>query len=458
MGQLARKPDIEDDDADAFKEGSTNALNLPTDKQDEVGKLAVAFHALVVQLDLSNKNRTKLSLQLNEFIDNSVDSVVITDERGIIEEVNPACLALFDYDRSELVGKNVSILMPDAVGCEHDGYIRAYLETGVRNIIGRICDEHARRKDGSVFPIALSISELRLPDRRIFTALIRDMVAIRAIQQKLESYTAELGRSNRDLDQFAYVASHDLKAPLRVINNASRWLEEDLVDKLTDENRENMALLRNRVRRMEKLLDDILEYAQIGRGGQERSEEIIDGSTLIDDVLVPLAPPKSFKVNISIAFSRIVVNRMPLQQVVYNLLGNAIKHHDREIGLIGIDVTEVEGHFCFTVRDDGPGIPAQFQEEIFEMFRTLKPRDQVEGSGIGLAMVRRHVEHLGGTITVKSDDARGSEFTFTWPKNNPARMSTRAAAPSLHADGKYQTTRGTPPASKPRRPGRALQT
>jgi PAS domain S-box-containing protein len=409
----------------AFREGSAKALDLPTDRQDEAGKLARAFHDLVAQLDQSNQSRTKLSLQLNEFIANSVDGVVIIDERGIIEEVNPACLTLVGYERDELVGQNVSVLMPEAVRTQHDGYIRAYLETGVRRIIGSIRDEQAQRKDGGIFPIALSISELRLPDRRIFTALIRDMTAIHAIQEQLETHAAELERSNRDLNQFAYVASHDLKAPLRVINNASRWLEEDLAGKLTEDDQENMALLRNRVRRMEKLLDDLLEYARIGKAGDERYNEIIDGDGMIADVLALLALPKSFEVSVSSTFAAIKVNRMPLQQIFFNLLGNAIKHHDRKHGLIEIGAEEIQGRFCFTVRDDGPGIPARFHDEIFEMFHTLKPRDQVEGSGMGLAMVRRHVEHLGGTINVKSGDGRGAEFIFTWPK--PVTQSVKAA-------------------------------
>jgi signal transduction histidine kinase len=244
---------------------------------------------------------------------------------------------------------------------------------------------------------------------------------------QLDLYTAELERSNHDLDQFAYAASHDLKSPLRTISNALRWLEEDLADKLTGEDRENLELLRNRVNRMQKLLDDLLEYARIGRKAGQQSNEIVDGNTLINDVLALLTPPKSFKVEVSNAFATITINRMPLHQVLYNLIGNAIKHHDRESGLIQIDVEEADAEFRIMVRDDGPGIPANFHADIFELFRTLKPRDQVEGSGMGLAMVRRHVEHRGGVITVTSDDGRGSAFFFTWPKDTPATASIKAA-------------------------------
>jgi PAS domain S-box-containing protein len=400
----------------AFGEGGGRALKLPTDLRDEVGEMARAFDNLVSQLNLSNAHRMKLSLQLQAFIANSVDGVVIINDQGVIEEVNPAGLGLFGYERNELIGRNVGMLMPDAIREAHDGYLRAYRKTGKKTYIGSIRDEEARRKDGSIFPIALSISEVRLADRRIFTGVVRDMTAIRATQLEIQRNTAELERSNQELDQFAYIASHDLKAPLRVIDNASRWLEEDLGEKLTDEDRENMTLLRNRVKRMEKLLDDLLEYSRVGRTNDAHSDQIIDGHTLIQDVLLLLGPSPTLKVEIGDGFKTIRVNPVPLQQVLYNLIGNAIKHHDRDGGVIEVGVTETESRLQFTVRDDGPGIPEEFHEKIFGMFHTLKPRDQVEGSGMGLALVKKIVERFGGKVTVISGEGRGTEFSFTWPK------------------------------------------
>jgi signal transduction histidine kinase len=211
------------------------------------------------------------------------------------------------------------------------------------------------------------------------------------------------------------VASHDLKAPLRVIDNASRWLEEDLSEKLTDEDRENMTLLRNRVARMEKLLDDLLTYSRIGRGADETFREVLTAASLIGDVMMLLSPSPSIHVEIPDDFASIEVYRMPLQQVFYNLINNAIKHHDSDTVGIELECTLAGDEVSFTVRDDGPGIPAEFHDKIFEMFHTLKPRDQVEGSGMGLAMVKKTVEHFGGTITVASE-GRGTAFTFAWPR------------------------------------------
>jgi PAS domain S-box-containing protein len=410
------------------RDGGIETLDLPVHLRDEVGELARAFHELTDWLVISDAHRKKLSTQLDAFIATAVDGFVVIDGQGIIEQVNPALLTLFGYERDELLGKNVGVLMPEAMRHRHDEFLQAYQATGVRKYLGTIRDEEARHKDGHIFSIALSFSELHFEDRRIFTGIIRDMTAVRDAHRKIEHYATELERSNQELDQFAYVASHDLKAPLRVINNASRWLEEDLGDKLTGDDRENMTLLRNRVKRMEKLLDDLLEYSRLGKAEDVRYKETVAGSVMMDDLLLLLAPPPGRKVRFADAFKTISIYRMPLQQVLYNLINNAIKHHDRDEGEIEVDVARTEDGFRFSVRDDGPGIPAEFHERIFEMFHTLKPRDQVEGSGMGLAVVKKTVERFGGVITVASGGGRGTEFSFTWPiERQSSDFSEKAA-------------------------------
>lgn len=237
-------------------------------------------------------------------------------------------------------------------------------------------------------------------------------------EAELEDYAKALALSNQELDEFAFAASHDLKAPLRVIDNASKWLEEDLREHLTGDMLETMSLLRGRVKRMEKLLDDLLEYSRIGRKVNGGSAELIMADVMMDNILMLLSPPPGFTVEISPAFAGIIVPRMPLQQILMNLISNAIKHHDKKTGLIEVSIEDRGGSFDFTVRDDGPGISPQFHTKIFKMFQTLKPRDQVEGSGMGLAMARKHIELAGGTIVVDSAEGKGSIFHFTWPKTH----------------------------------------
>ena len=128
--------------------------------------------------------------------------------------------------------------------------------------------------------------------------------------------------------------------------------------------------------------------------------------------------PGAFSVKVKPGFASVLCYRMPLQQIFLNLIGNAIKHHHRKDGLIEVTVEKTETHYLFAVKDDGPGIPAEYQEQIFQLFQTLKPRDQVEGSGMGLAMARKYIEACGGKLTVESSVGKGSTFRFTWPKNH----------------------------------------
>ena len=254
---------------------------------------------------------------------------------------------------------------------------------------------------------------------------------------ELLHYTQALERSNQELDAFAYAASHDLKAPLRVIQNASQWLEEDMEPHLTAETREHMNLLRSRVRRMERLLDDLLQYSRIGRETDPLPAETIDAAVLVDNILAMLAPPEGFTVEVDPSLAGIQVTRMPLEVILINLISNAIKHHDKKIGRIEIFVEDIGPHYRFSVRDDGPGIPPQFHEQIFKMFQTLKPRDKVEGSGMGLAPARKHVEVSGGELTLESAPGRGSTFSFTWPKARTHRKVSRPAGakPELTSSG-----------------------
>jgi PAS domain S-box-containing protein len=240
------------------------------------------------------------------------------------------------------------------------------------------------------------------------------------LEQQVADRTLQLKAANYELEQFAYVASHDLKAPLRAINNSAKWLEEDLAEHLTDETREHISVLRGRAKRMEKLLDDLLEYARIGRATDNRYDETIKGDLLMEDVL-SLLSLEGFTVEVSPSFANIDVRRMPLQQILMNLIGNAIKHHHKKTGKVAVTVENEGNFFAFAVKDDGPGIGAQFHEQVLEMFRTLRPRDQVEGSGMGLAMVRKYIEVGGGTLRIESAPGQGSTFRFTWPKRPQLR-------------------------------------
>lgn len=231
-----------------------------------------------------------------------------------------------------------------------------------------------------------------------------------------KSNAAELRRSNSELEQFAYVASHDLKAPLRGVSNLASWIEQDLEDAMGSESKNHMALLHSRVKRMETLLEDLLQYSRVGR--EETEVRSVDLNKLVPDVFRLVAPPDEFRLTILEPLPSFVTASAPLEKVFRNLIGNAVKHHDFEGGTIEVGVRDLGPDYEFLVRDDGPGIQMQFQERIFAMFQTLKSRDEVEGSGMGLAIVKKSVESLGCAIVVDSNPAavRGTTFRFSWPK------------------------------------------
>jgi signal transduction histidine kinase len=227
--------------------------------------------------------------------------------------------------------------------------------------------------------------------------------------------SAALERSNQELNQFAYVASHDLKAPLRGIANLAQWVEEDLGAAMTVGAREHIRVLLSRVRRMESLIDGILAYARAGRG--EGHHEEVDVGQLVQEVQELLSPPSGlFAVTVTPDLPRVTAVRAPFQQIWMNLLGNAFKHARREGAEIRIGAVDQGTAWEFAVADNGPGIAPQYHQRVFGIFQTLSARDKLEGTGIGLATVKKLVESEGGRVWVESEAGQGATFRFTWPK------------------------------------------
>jgi signal transduction histidine kinase len=223
---------------------------------------------------------------------------------------------------------------------------------------------------------------------------------------------AALEKSNRELDQFAYVASHDLKAPLRGIANLSQWIEDDLGDRLDDQTRGHLTLLRGRVVRLENLIAGILAYSRAGRDNTEQA--LVDVAGLVSEVWELLAPPDTAHLEISTALPQLRASRVQLQQILMNLIGNAIKYNaDRDL-TIAISARRTGRRWQFCIADNGIGIAPEFSDKIWGLFQTLERRDKVESTGIGLSVVRKIVEGHGGAAWVESELGRGAKFFFTW--------------------------------------------
>jgi signal transduction histidine kinase len=234
----------------------------------------------------------------------------------------------------------------------------------------------------------------------------------RLFQEARDLITA-LEKSNRELDQFAYVASHDLKAPLRGIANLSQWIEDDLGDRLDEQTRNHIHLLRGRVVRLENLIGGILAYSRAGRDNSEHAT--VDVAALIAEVWELLAPPSSARLEVATRLPQLRTSRVQLQQILMNLIGNALKYNaDREL-TVTISARKVGRRWELAVADNGIGIAPEFADKIWGLFQTLERRDKVESTGIGLSVVRKIVESCGGAAWVESELGRGAKFLFTWP-------------------------------------------
>ena len=249
---------------------------------------------------------------------------------------------------------------------------------------------------------------------RGFYMLVTDISPLHRATLELESVNSKLTYTIHELDQFVYTASHDLRSPLRAISSLAQFVLQD-DSKLSNETTERLTLIRSRALRMQTMLNDILAYARAGEGYLQGASAIpVD--QILRDVVLALSPSEGFSIRMEPGHESILAFSMPLAQVLQNCIGNAIKHHDRTGGYVDVAVADCGDHWKFSVTDDGPGIPDIYREAVFDMFSTLKSRDQVEGSGMGLALVRKIVRRLGGSCGIASRAGRGTCVWFDWPK------------------------------------------
>lgn len=359
--------------------------------------------------------------KLNKLIlDNAGEGIYGLDKKGYTTFCNNAAVEMLGYTLDEMKGRPQHELIHYHYS---DGSVYPDEKCNIYHAIneGKVHTEDQEvfwRKDGTPVSIEYTSKPIMEADGEITGAVVvfRDISERKEAESKLQEYTDALKRSNKELDEFAYVASHDLQAPLRGIDNVCMWLEEDLADSLDDTSRENLGHMRARVVRMEKLLNDLLEYSRIGRKLDSSDNEIISGKGLMENIVGLINLPEGFSIKANDALNEMQIYRMPIQQILFNLINNAIKHHDKDKGVINVSVEQFGEIYEFCVKDDGPGIDPLYHEKVFKIFQTLKPRDEVEGSGIGLAVVKKMIEAAGGVISLESEAGQGCVFRFTFPK------------------------------------------
>jgi PAS domain S-box-containing protein len=346
-------------------------------------------------------------------IETSTIAVVAAGPTGVMEIVNRAAERMFGYDRQELLGRPLEILMPERFRHGHLNLRDRFFANKSSRAMGEGRELFGVRKDGTEFPLEIGLNPVEDDAKGLVLASIVDITARRRVETEKEQQRLELARSNADLEEFAYVASHDLKAPLRAISHLVDWIAEDIEPTASPDTIDNLKLLRGRVVRLQLLLDGLLAYARSNRS--KSSFEKVDVAEVVRDIASVLSPPAGFDIVCQGEMPTLRTHRTSVLVVLQNLISNAIKHHDRAEGRVTISLRKKNDMAEFRVSDDGPGIPPRFHDRIFVIFQTLASRDDVEASGIGLAIVKKRVEGHGGRIWVESEPpARGTTFVFTW--------------------------------------------
>jgi len=393
---------------------------------DEIGQLTEAVREMRDSLVDTIRQVRASEANTRALINNLIVGVVSVDEEGVIKTGNPAMEHIFDHSESELVGQNIGLLFLETNHGQAADFFKNYLENTKLQAPGKTNEVTGLRKNGANFPLDISVTEMHGQEHRMFVVILRDISERKQAEVQKAILMADLESANEELKSFAYVVSHDLKAPLRAIGALADWLSTDYLDKFDDEGREHMRLLVSRVHRMGNLIDGILQYSRVGRVREAPVEVKVD--EVLRDVIDFIAPSPNVTITIENTLPSIVIEPTRIQQIFQNLLSNAIKYMDKPQCEIRIGCIAEGEHWRFRISDNGPGIESRHFEKIFQLFQTLAPRDRVESTGVGLTLVKKIVEMYGGNIWVESTPGEGTTFFFTLPKIVAIANSTKGTA------------------------------
>jgi two-component system, LuxR family, sensor kinase FixL len=368
----------------------------------------------------SPENQRLLQTVLNTVL----DGLITIDSNGTIETFNAAAARIFGYGEDEVIGQNVKMLMPDPYHAEHDKYLSNYMGGGKAKVIGIGREVTARRKDGSLFPMELGLGETMLDGQRIFVGTIRDISARKLAEAQAQKFIEQLQRSNRDLDDFAHIASHDLKEPLRGLRSNAVFLKEDHAEMLNATANKRLDRMIYLCERLEKLVNDLLYYSRLER--QDLAFQKTDLNEVVSDVESMMSSAlreKNAVIRVPARLPTMTCDRTRVTELFSNLVVNALKYNDKNEKVVEIGCRERarEGTergrrstTIFYVKDNGIGIEQEHFEEVFRLFKRLNTEDDAsKGTGSGLTFVRKIVERHGGKIWIESEQGAGTTFFFT---------------------------------------------
>ena len=402
--------------------------DIPVTSDDELGYLTESFNSM---RNTVMESETVLRQQAEELqraeslmrgvLDTAADAIITIDERGDIESFNPSAEMLFGYSAEEAVKRNVNFLMPNPYAAEHDGYLRNYLTTGEKKIIGIGREVIGLRKDGSQFPLELAVSEVRQGKRRLFTGIIRDITDRKHVESSLQDAREVAETANRTKSDFLANMSHEIRTPMNGVIGMTQLV---LDTELSADQRDCIETIQSSADALLCVINDILDFSKVEAGKLELDEVPVSLRKTVGDALKLLsirAHEKDIELNSFVPpklVDEVITDPTRLRQILTNLVGNAIKFTDE--GEVTVDVsleteTEEELQLRFCIQDSGIGIPDDRIDKIFEAFSQADTSTTrtYGGTGLGLSISSQLVEMMGGRIWVESEPGKGSKFQFT---------------------------------------------
>jgi PAS domain S-box-containing protein len=390
------------------------------------GGIALLFLDITDRTALEEELKQRLAAliaakeRLRSVVDHVVDGIITIDEFGVVQSLNPSAELLFGYPASEVIGRNIRMLMPDPYQSNHDDYLANYMRTGIPRIIGIGREVLGLRSDGSTFPMDLAVSTYTLEQRRYFTGIIRDITERKTMEGELHQLVDELRAVDQRKDEFLATLAHELRNPLSPLRNSLEILKQpDLAPTLVESARETME---RQVSLMERLIDDLMDVSRITRSRVELRREIVELQSVLQqalDLSRPLATQRNHTLEADLPDGSIPLDADPIRlaQVFGNLLANACKYTEPG-GHIRLTAERHKHRVQVTIADDGIGIPGTMLHRIFDMFTQVDGTSERAhgGLGIGLTLAKRLVELHGGNITAHSDGpGAGSRFIVELP-------------------------------------------
>lgn len=445
--------------------GNLDLLGLKKDGTEIPVEISLSFVKLGEQdlslafiIDTSYRKKIEADLvenrnKLNAIINKAVDGILTIDEAGIIESLNPAAAYLFGYQPEEVIGHNVKMLMPEPDHSQHDKYINRYIETRVPRITGTGREVKGLRKDGSLFPFKLSVSEIQLGERRIFTGIVHDLTQEKKAEAQLRKHSAELEQrvkartealalaiekleeSQRDLQEslkkerdlnelksrFVSMASHEFRTPLSTILSSTSLIDKYHAPEHDEKRQKHIRRIKSSVRNLTGILNDFLSVDKLEAGKISCSPSQFDVVQLAEDVVEEMQASLKAGQRVQLSHqgpdTNVFLDAQLLKNILINLISNAIKYSP-ESKAIFVRLSTHDFFLIIEVEDQGIGIPENEQNHMFERFFRAHNATNIQGTGLGLNIVKRYVDLMNGEMSFTSEEHHGTTFRISFPPLN----------------------------------------